>query len=174
VIDISDAVAKKTVQFGRSIQGKELVEAVRAACVEDEPSFRHEQRSFHQEHRYDDGHVYVVGRNSSYPSENVLVTPTKTDPYIRADEFYDSAVVVSHDLGGGHRLAVRESPDAKIDAVLEFSEKLKEQVASQSQEQTGRERDPYAPAAGAVTKRPEGAAASRYTSPSAGADPRGY
>ncbi|GAA3141800.1 hypothetical protein JOF29_000589 [Kribbella aluminosa] len=167
MIDISDAVAKKTVNFGRSIQGKELVEAVRAACGEDE-------RSFHQEHRYDDGHVYVAGRKSSSPSENVLVTPTKSDPYIRADEFYDSAVVVSHDHGGGNRLAVRESPDAKIDAVLEFSGKLKAQVASQSPEQTGRERGPYAPAAGAVTKRPEGAPAARNTSPSAGADVRGY
>ena len=147
VIDISDSVAKKTVQFGRSVKGSDLIEAVRAACTDD--------KSFVQQHTYDDGVLYVVGQSSSYSDQNLLVTPTKTDAYIRSDEYYESAVVVSHDLGGGTRYAVRSSGDAEIRAVLEFAERLPQHLPSGQQEDLGRSRDPYAPAAGAVASRPD-------------------
>ncbi|MET9313731.1 hypothetical protein ABZX12_18115 [Kribbella sp. NPDC003505] len=153
MIDISDSIAKKTVKFDRPLKGSEVIEAVRAACGDD--------RSFVQQHRYDDGHLYAVGRSSSYEYDNVLVTPNKTDAYIRADETYDSAVVVSHDLGGGQRYGVRGSDGAEIEAVLEFAGQLEQHLPSGRQEDLGRGRDPYAPAAGAVARRPDAAPAPR-------------
>ncbi|WP_350280788.1 hypothetical protein [Kribbella sp. HUAS MG21] len=150
MIDISDSIAKKTVKFGRPIKGSELIEAVRRACGD--------ERSFVQEHRYDDGHLYAVGRSSGYEYENVLVTPTKNDAYLKPDEQYESAVVVSHDLGGGQRFGSRAADGAEIDAVLEFADQLEQQVTSGRQEDLGRGRDPYAPAAGAVSRRADGAA----------------
>jgi len=166
MIDISDSVAKKTVKFGRSVTGNELIEAVRATCPDD--------KSFVKQHSYDEGDLYVVGQSSSYGDRNLLVTPTKTDPYIRSDGSYDSAVVVSHDLGGA-RYSVRSDSEPEIKAVLDFAEKLPQHLPSRRQEDLGRARDPYAPAAGAVAGRTDATTASPWRSDAApSAQPRSY
>lgn len=147
VIDIRDSIAKKTVTFGRPIKGSELVEAVRAACGDD--------RSFVQEQRYDDGHFVAAGQyHREVDNRAVLVAPTKTDPWIRTDETYESAVVVSRSPGD-----TALDQDTAIRAVLKFADRLEQRLATERQDELGRGRDPYAPAAGAVTRRPDAAAA---------------
>jgi hypothetical protein len=177
VIDISESVAKKTVRFDRSVRGSELIEAVRAACTDESAQQSRgygDGTSFYEDRRYDDGDCYLIGQQSAQPHQNLLVTPNKTDVYIRPEEYYDSAVVVSHDLGGGQRYAVRVSRDDEINAVVEFAGKLPQYVRAGQQQDAGRSRDPYAPAAGAVRRQPDSPQASPWRRDAPSAEPRGY
>ncbi|MEV0288091.1 MULTISPECIES: hypothetical protein [unclassified Kribbella] len=129
MIDLSESVAMKTVKFDRPVTGQELIDAVRATC-ESENGRADEFGSrrgggFHEEKKYDDGYLYVVGRSSSTPYKNLLVTPDKDSAYIKPGETYASAVVVRHDHAAqGHQTLGRFSVDDEIDSVLEFSEQL--------------------------------------------------
>ncbi|TWD82936.1 hypothetical protein FB561_4086 [Kribbella amoyensis] len=165
VIDLSDSVAMHTVKFGRPVKGSDLIDAVSATC-------EHEFE-FVKQHSYNDGHRYVVGRKSVNQAENLVVTPTKTDPYIYPDESYDSAVVVSHGLGGSRY--EKHSPEEKIGQVLKFADGLQQQFpAGQQQEQAERSRDPYAPAAGAVASQPAASSPAAWRGVGSKTEPRGY
>jgi hypothetical protein len=161
MVDLSDSIARKTVHFGQSLSGRELIEAVKAACGD----------SFHQEMRYDDGERYLIGQRSAYPYENLLVTPSKTSASIDPEETYDSAVVVRHDaLSPGSMYSVRYDRGFEIRAVLDFAEKLP-QFLPGGQQQVGPEvsRDPYAPAAGATRRDAAAQARPGHGTPTAGA-----
>jgi hypothetical protein len=154
MVERDESRVKKTVHFDRPIKGSDLVEASRAACNEPpDPNVPGGHR-FHQDRTYNDGYRYRIGQTSSHPARNLLVTPNDTDDFFRPDQFYDSAVVSRHDHPGT-RFAVRVHLEQEIAAVEDFTERLSRHLPAGLQENAGRSRDPYAPAAGAVTSRPD-------------------
>ncbi|MFI7066960.1 hypothetical protein ACIBL3_38590 [Kribbella sp. NPDC050124] len=153
MIDLSESVAMKTVTFDRPITGKELIDAVRATCesgagrADDYGSRYGGGDGFYEDKKYDDGYLHVVGRSSSTPYQNLLVTPTKESAYINPEETYASAVVVRHDhTARGSQTLGRFGVDDEINSVIEFSERLAHTVEHGRHLGGELSRDPRGPA----------------------------
>jgi len=159
MIDISDSSAKKTVTFDQPLSGRQIIEAVRAACGS----------SYAEQQRYDDGELFLVGQSSRNLDHNVLVTPTKNDAYLSPDAKYTSVVVVHHEaLAPAMPHSVNPRVDAQIQAVLNFAAKLPNFLpGAEQQAGPGLARDPYAPAAGATRHADTAQSRPRYDTPAA-------
>ena len=121
-MDISQSQVKQTVRFERPIKGTQLIDAVKATCEAN-------GKEFSETKKYDDGWLHAVGQRSSYPSENLLVTPDRGNAFIEPDKMYTEAVVLRHDgAARGIRSAVRSSIEAEVDAVVGFAGSLQRTV----------------------------------------------
>jgi hypothetical protein len=125
VVDLSDSVAMKTVEFDRPITGQQLVDAVEKACEATNSSMFREQV-------LDEDIMYLVGRHGRWSdADNLLVTPNKTSAAIELGATYGSAVVVRHDRPVAGRMYDESGPytrDQEIQSVRTFADELAQAV----------------------------------------------
>ncbi|HET6737295.1 MAG TPA: hypothetical protein VFH76_00120 [Kribbella sp.] len=127
MIDISQSVAMKTVEFGGPISGQDLIDAVEKACQQ-------AGGSLYKEKILDEDIRYLVGRRGWNNADNLLVTPDKTTAAIDPGKTYERAVVVRHDQPVARDWDDESGPytrDQEIDSVLGFQEKLAVAVREQ-------------------------------------------
>ncbi|MFF0340619.1 hypothetical protein [Kribbella sp. NPDC004875] len=127
MVDLSDSPAMKTVEFGRAITGRQLVDAVEKACEQ-------AGGGAYKEKVLNEDVMYLVGRRGWNDCDNLLVTPDKTTATIDPAASYTSAVVVRHDQPVKGRMYDESGPytrDQEIRSVVDFSEHLAQAVAQQ-------------------------------------------
>jgi hypothetical protein len=135
-LDITDSVAKKTVKFDREITGSELIAAVKATCAA-------RGKDFHEDKRYDDGWLHVVGQAGRSSKDGLLVTADKENPYIEPDKSYSSAVVLRHGSASqGTRTMERVTVEDEVQSVLDFAEDLDRTVRFGPEANAGLSRGP--------------------------------
>lgn len=114
MVDLSNSIAKKTVHFGRSLRGQELIDAVGA-----------QWRPLTSGDVVRRRRALPDSQRSAYPYENLLVTPSKTSAFVDPEETYDSAVIARHDaLSPGEGFSAGYSQRSEVQAVLDSAGKL--------------------------------------------------
>lgn len=175
MVERDESIIKKTVHFDRPITGSDLVAAVRSACDEPAQPGEYGGRRFYEDRRDNDAAPHRIGQTSLHPDQHLLVAPSDTEEFIRPEQFYDSVVVSTH-RHPGSAWAVGGRPEHQLAAVEEFTERLSRHLPDGLQGNSGRSRDPYAPARGATASLPDTTgkpgAYRNDSGPSAG--PRGY
>jgi hypothetical protein len=100
-----------------TVTGQQLIDAVTAIA-----------KHLVSERDYINGNdVHALGQTSSYPYRHIIVRP-ENEPYVDPTRTYSNVVVSEHNWGGS-TYAVGYTQDSVIEAVKEFVEKLRTELA---------------------------------------------
>ena len=119
---MSTPLAAVTVELPHPVSGAELIGAVKTV-VGDGDEYGYAPR-FIQEHRFDNGDVYVIGQYSKYPYDQLLVSPTREKEGFRPEQPYDKVEVMTTSWPGSI-FPVGYSEDAPVQSARHFAEQLK-------------------------------------------------